>query len=179
MMKRELFTLHIQLGYRYDDSPVVVSEGSPPPDDPPMTYTQTARPGSRAPHAWTAPGWSTLDLFGRGFVLLRFDPALDVSAVRSAAQRVALPLQVIDVDDPRIAALYERALVLVRPDGFVAWRAAAVTGDMAAGVDAVRGTSKRDSAVAKPPDAPVRSAAGRHGCVRANDEPDRGKGDAS
>ena len=35
------------------------------------TYTQTARPGARAPHVWLADGRSTLDLFGRGFVLLR------------------------------------------------------------------------------------------------------------
>ena len=32
------------------------------------TYTQTARPGARAPHVWLPDGRSTLDLFGRGFV---------------------------------------------------------------------------------------------------------------
>ena len=59
------------LGYRYDTSPIVWPDGTsaPPLDD--RTYTQTARPGARAPHAWLPDGRSTLDLFGRGFTLLR------------------------------------------------------------------------------------------------------------
>ena len=59
-----------------------------------MTYTQTARPGSRAPHAWLSPGRSTLDLFGRSFVLLRFDAAVDVTVLvrRLVLHGVNLPL---------------------------------------------------------------------------------------
>jgi hypothetical protein len=48
-------------------------------------------------------------------------------------------LQVVDLRDPTIAALYERSLVLVRPDGHVAWRADAVPEDALALIDRVRG----------------------------------------
>ena len=86
-------------------------------------YVPTARPGHRAPHAWLGDGRSTLDLFGRGFMLLRFgaNPP-EAARLIAAAQATNLPLDVIDIADPAIAALYERKLVLVRPDGHVAWR---------------------------------------------------------
>ncbi len=138
-MKREWFTLHIHLGYRYDASPVIWPDGTPAVEDPPMAYTQIARPGSRAPHVWLTPGRSTLDLFGRGFVLLRFDPTVKVDGLTEAARRRALPLQIIDLDDPEAAGLYARRLVLVRPDGFVAWRADEAPSDPVALVDHVRG----------------------------------------
>ena len=53
------------------------------------------------------------------------------------AQRV--PFQAIDIDDPATATLYERRLVLVRPDGHVAWRADEPPTDPVAIVDMVRG----------------------------------------
>ena len=40
------------------------------------------RPGARAPHAWLAEGSSTLDLFGRSFVLLQQDDRKGLAAVR-------------------------------------------------------------------------------------------------
>ena len=70
-MRHEWFTLGVHLGYRYDNSPICWPDGTPAPPDDSRAYTQTARPGHRAPHVWLADGRSTLDLFGRGFVLLR------------------------------------------------------------------------------------------------------------
>ncbi|HUB95124.1 MAG TPA: FAD-dependent monooxygenase, partial [Stellaceae bacterium] len=90
-MRHEWYTLGIHLGYRYEGSPLVVPDGTPEPPDTVNTYEQTARPGHRAPHVWLAPGRSTLDLFGRDFVLLRFDASLDVDALRDAAQRAGVP----------------------------------------------------------------------------------------
>lgn len=139
MMKREWFTLHIHLGYRYEASPVIVPDGTPPPNDPVMSYTQIARPGSRAPHAWLAPGKSTLDLFGRGFALLRFDAAVNVEPIAQAARSRGVPLAVVDISDRKIADLYDGTLVLVRPDGFVAWRAAEVPSDPEQIIDVVSG----------------------------------------
>jgi hypothetical protein len=40
-----------------------------------------------------------------------------------------VPLRVIAADDPAVARLYERRLVLVRPDGMVAWRADSLPDD--------------------------------------------------
>jgi len=50
-----------------------------------------------------------------------------------------VPLSILSVADPAIAALYERRLVLVRPDGHVAWRADAAPTDPSALVERVRG----------------------------------------
>ena len=123
MMRREWFTLGIHLGYVYEGSPIIVPDGTPPPPDEVESYEQTSRPGSRAPHVWLADGRSTLDLFGRGFVLLRFgqNPPSSEPLVRAAAER-QLPLSVVDIDSDEAARAYERRLVLVRPDGHSAWR---------------------------------------------------------
>jgi 2-polyprenyl-6-methoxyphenol hydroxylase-like FAD-dependent oxidoreductase len=114
MMKREWHTIGIHLGYRYEGSPIVVPDGTPEPADTVSTYEQTARPGHRAPHAWLAPGRSTLDLFGKGFVLLRFDRNTSVNALQDAAAQRGFPLQIEDIASPQAKGLYERKLVLVR-----------------------------------------------------------------
>jgi 2-polyprenyl-6-methoxyphenol hydroxylase-like FAD-dependent oxidoreductase len=141
MMKREWHTVGIHLGYRYEGSPVVVPDGTPEPPDTVTTYEQTARPGHRAPHVWLKPGLSTLDLFGRGFVLLRFDPEVSVEAMQAAAAQRGVPLQVNDIGDAKAASLYQRKLVLVRPDGHVAWRGDAMPQDALAVIDTVRGAA--------------------------------------
>jgi 2-polyprenyl-6-methoxyphenol hydroxylase-like FAD-dependent oxidoreductase len=136
---REFRTIGAQLGYRYDASPICVADGTPALPDPMETYEPTARPGSRAPHAWLADGRSTLDLFGRGFALLRFAEAIDTSGLHQAAAKRGVPLWEVAIDDPTTASLYERGLVLVRPDGHVAWRADAVPSDPAKILDQVTG----------------------------------------
>jgi hypothetical protein len=50
-----------------------------------------------------------------------------------------VPLTVVTLADPKIIALYERKLVLVRPDGHVAWRADAEPADADALIDVIRG----------------------------------------
>ncbi len=131
-------TAGLQLGYRYEGSPICIGDGTPPMPDDPEKFIPSARPGSRAPHALLADGRSTLDLFGRGFVLLRFGDA-DTAGLEQAAAAVGMPLQIADVDQEEAAALYGRNLVLVRPDGHVAWRGDAVPGDTGTLVDRVRG----------------------------------------
>jgi 2-polyprenyl-6-methoxyphenol hydroxylase-like FAD-dependent oxidoreductase len=122
-MKHEWYTLGMHLGYRYESSPICVPDGTPSIPDDPMHYVPTSRPGSRAPHVWLADGRSTLDLFGRGFVLMQIGPhALDVEPLVQAARQKRVPLQVVAIDEPAVTAAYERRLVLVRPDGHVAWR---------------------------------------------------------
>ena len=50
-----------------------------------------------------------------------------------------MPLEIVDIADAGIAALYERKLVLVRPDGHVAWRDDAAPADAQALVERVCG----------------------------------------
>jgi 2-polyprenyl-6-methoxyphenol hydroxylase-like FAD-dependent oxidoreductase len=139
-MRREWFTIGIQLGYRYENSPICIPDGTPAPPDETASYTQTARPGHRAPHAWLAPGQSTIDLFGHGFVLMRFGAApADVTPLVTAAAKRRVPLTVRDIASEEVAALYERRLVLVRPDGHVAWRGDEPPLDAVRVIDIVRG----------------------------------------
>jgi hypothetical protein len=52
-----------------------------------------------------------------------------------------VPLEVVEIGDPAIAALYERKFVLVRPDGHVAWRGDAAPADPLRVIDVVRGAA--------------------------------------
>jgi 2-polyprenyl-6-methoxyphenol hydroxylase-like FAD-dependent oxidoreductase len=135
--------LYLELGYRYA-SPAIVAE--PGDDRPPQQHPRECQgePGSRAPHVWLNRRGdlvSTLDLFGQNFVLLagpRGDAWRD--AARGAAERLGIGLDAHLVDDgtgeltdtdAHFRAAYgisPGGAVLVRPDGFVAWRAAEATG---------------------------------------------------
>jgi len=137
----EFRTIGLQIGYRYEDSPICVPDGTSAPPDTAETYVPSARPGARAPHAWLHDGRSILDLFGRGFVLLRFGDAPPCAELRAAAQRRGVPLTIATVDDQAAARLYERRLVLVRPDGHVAWRSDLAPPDPVGLVDRLRGAA--------------------------------------
>ena len=50
-----------------------------------------------------------------------------------------MPLNVIELNNPEIAALYEQPLVLVRPDGHVSWRGNSKDVDPQKVIDTVRG----------------------------------------
>ncbi len=128
----------IHLGYIYNPSPIVVPDGSAQPEDDTFGYRPTTFPGARAPHAWLAPDQSMLDLFGDGFALLNF-AGLSTDTIESAAKQRAVPLTIRRIDNPEIAALYEKPLVLVRPDGHVAWRGDRPPGDPLGMIDIVRG----------------------------------------
>jgi hypothetical protein len=138
-LQQEWTSHGVGLGYRYEGSPIVEPDGAPEPPDPVQTYVQTARPGHRAPHAWLPDGRSTIDLFGDGFVLLRFDPRVAVDGLVAAAKALGARLSVVDLSDPEVARLYERKLVLVRPDAHVAWRADRVPADPSALIAKVAG----------------------------------------
>lgn len=122
VMKPEWFTLGITMGYRYDQSPIIIPDDTRAPPLTVSTYDQTARPGARAPHVWMGDGRSTLDLFGKSFVLLRLAGQKGASFIAAAAAAAGVPIEVIDLDEPDVLTAYERACVLVRPDGHVAWR---------------------------------------------------------
>jgi 2-polyprenyl-6-methoxyphenol hydroxylase-like FAD-dependent oxidoreductase len=140
-----LYTDNLLLGGCYEDSPLCVGDGSAAIPLERLDFAPTARPGARAPHAWLPDGRSTLDLFGAGFVLLRFGgPAAAVGTLGEAARSRGVPLRVVDIDDPEIAALYEKRLVLVRPDGHVAWRGDDLPVEPDQIIDHVRGATIRD-----------------------------------
>lgn len=118
------------------ESQAVVPDGSSPPAavDPITEYLPSAHPGCRAPHVWLEKNGerlSTIDLFGRGFVLLAAGAG---SVWRAAAAQSGIPkMDVWVVGDDFVDSdgtwmttygVQDGGAVLVRPDGYVAWRSA-------------------------------------------------------
>ncbi len=131
-----------QIGHIYENSPVCVADGTPAPEVDFRVYNPTTYPGARAPHAPIAKGKSVLDLYGQGFVLLRLGPdAPEADGLVEAAGARGLPLVVHAFDLAELTELYERRLVLVRPDGHVAWRGDTMPADCLAVIDRVRGAA--------------------------------------
>ena len=139
--EREFYSLGVVLGYRYADSPVIVPDGSAPPERHPTRYTPSAHPGCLAPHLWLADGVSLYDRFGRGFTLLVTDggETADSRRLAEAAARRNMPFTVLAPGDGRLAGLYGARYALVRPDQHVAWRGDAVPAEAGALLDRVRG----------------------------------------
>jgi 2-polyprenyl-6-methoxyphenol hydroxylase-like FAD-dependent oxidoreductase len=124
-MGEEFASIGVQLGARYDGSPIVSTDGAPPADDY-VHYVPSAVPGGRAPHLWLGPGRaygdSLFDRLGKGFTLLRFGGRADGDPIQAAAAARKIPLAVLDVPLAAARDLYGRNLALVRPDQYVAWR---------------------------------------------------------
>ena len=123
--------------FSYWNSPICLRSDADDPEPDPTLLSPSTVPGSPAPHAWLAPGKSTLDLFQGQFTLFNF--GADAGPLLAAAALRDVPMQLIAPDDADIAGLYERKLVLVRPDAFVAWRGDECPADAGAVIDQVRG----------------------------------------
>lgn len=109
----------------YQGSPIVAADPAIPPAYSLDKYTPTTIPGCRTPHIWLADGSSLYDRLGNGFALLRTDANVDVDPLLAAAQQFSVPLTLVDLPNTaEVRALYDVALVLSRPDQYVAWRGA-------------------------------------------------------
>ena len=133
----------LNFGTYYDRSPIIAYDGAEPPAYTMDLYTPSTVPGCRTPHFKREDGGSLYDAMGPEFTLLRFDAAVDVTALESAARDRGVPLRILDVSRPRAAILDGNALVLSRPDQHVAWRGAQVPADPRALIDRVRGAANQ------------------------------------
>ncbi len=122
---REFHNLGCVLGYRYEDSPVIMHDPGAPPVSDYQVYVPSSYPGCVAPHAWLPDGTSLYDSFGDGFTLL-----INRSVGRPVPERAAadarglgIPLRIVDISDLSIDALYPTAYTVIRPDQHVAARA--------------------------------------------------------
>ena len=139
--------MSMEIGYRYNSAAVALEP------DAGVALTEhprdsKGRPGSRAPHVVlerAGAAVSSLDLFGRAFVLLAGqDGRAWRDAACGAADEMGVPLEAHligagELRDPVGAfpdgyGITETGAVLVRPDGFVAWRARAGADDPAAAI---------------------------------------------
>jgi hypothetical protein len=103
------------------------------------------QPGTRAPHVALGAGRSTLDLFGRSFVLLRAGP-------RRGAEPAPPGVETHDIDADGFAGAYgisAQGAALVRPDGIVGWRShgAFAPAELAGALDAIRAADSRSQPV--------------------------------
>ena len=130
----------LNFGYFYEDSPLIAYDGATPPAYTMYDFTPSTVPGCRTPHVWLADGRSLYDALGAGYTLLRFDPDVSADGLASAAAACDVPLTVLDVKSPE-AGIYDRKLVLSRPDQHVAWRGDAEPRDPLALIDLVRGAA--------------------------------------
>ncbi len=136
----EFASIGVQLGARYDSSPIVAGDGTAPPPDDPAIYVPSSVPGGRAPHVWLADRSSLYDHFGPGFTVLELPGRRsDGRDLAAAFARRAIPLTVHDVPVPEARDLYQSGLALIRPDQHVAWRGDALPDDCDALVRRVTG----------------------------------------
>ena len=146
---RRLFELVRQVTYgivldeRYDRSEIVIDDGTRARPWSTSDCEPLARPGHRAPHAFLTTGEPLYDALGTGFTLLDFGATPNaIEKIEKAAADRGVPLNVLPIDEPSIRDLYERRLVLVRPDQHVAWRADDAPPDAGLLIDIVRGAAR-------------------------------------
>lgn len=118
----QLDNLGIHFGYRYGNSPLVVPDGTPAPvwewdRVAPSTWPGCLLPAARLPH-----GHWVDQALGSGFTLVDLSGEHVGKELVRQAEDHGLPIAHLAIDSPRVRELYERDLVLVRPDHHVAWR---------------------------------------------------------
>jgi len=132
----------IHIGYGYWWSPVVSGNPGEIGDFDPHAYRPSNVAGFRAPHTWLPDGRSTLDLFGRDHVLLNIGAEAGAGGeLLKAAQAAGIPVTVEHLNPADAGNVYERSLLLVRPDGFIAWSGDDDPADPDSVVNCIRGAT--------------------------------------
>jgi 2-polyprenyl-6-methoxyphenol hydroxylase-like FAD-dependent oxidoreductase len=132
-LNRRVYEMHgADLGYRYV-SAVICDEPGEPPEDDSYRYQPSTWPGAHLPHVWLEPGVGLFDVLGLGYTLLRLgDHAADTAPLAAVFAEREIPLKILEIDSAEIREVYQRDLVLVRPDLHVAWRGDELPSDVTA-----------------------------------------------
>jgi len=135
----------VSMGYRYQSAAIL----DPVEGDPVTPAKLRGEPGTRAPHVpidgGVAGAQSTIDLYGKNAVLLAGPGGSDwVNGATSAAKELGIPLdayrfggEITGEDGPERYGIGTDGAVLIRPDGFVAWRSTGSVADPAREVERV------------------------------------------
>ncbi|MFE7393632.1 FAD-dependent oxidoreductase [Streptomyces sp. NPDC057582] len=161
-LKNYEFNAHgVEMNQRYvssavlpDDSPAEVWQ-----QDRELVHQPTTRPGAKLPHAWLVDEQgervSTLDVVGDGTFTVLTGLSGDVwdAAATACQAELGVPLRVVRVGDDncrdvygewsRVSEIAEDGVLLVRPDGYVAWRRAAAPGSERSAQDELLGALRR------------------------------------
>jgi putative polyketide hydroxylase len=132
----------VLIGYQYVSAAVVFDDSAPAdPDAVSLVEELRGQPGTRVPHAWVHHAGrriSTLDLVGPGFTLFTGSSGAPwASAADAVSTMLNVPVSVhsigadgeigdIDGRWAELTGLLSDEALLVRPDGFVAWRTGAL-----------------------------------------------------
>ncbi|EXJ76275.1 uncharacterized protein A1O5_00783 [Cladophialophora psammophila CBS 110553] len=177
--------LGIEMGYRYTSVIIVPDTTGEEPSWTAHEYNPTTWPGSRPPHLFLKDNTAIFDLFGKYFTLVHFigerDEAGNTEYFDEAAKVMGIPLKHVTLkNEDHARALWERNLVLVRPDGHVSWRSNAISHrstalhvlEVAVGQHfaAIRG-SVDDQLVAVGPGREVAQQANKNSELRSNSNP--------
>jgi 2-polyprenyl-6-methoxyphenol hydroxylase-like FAD-dependent oxidoreductase len=119
-------------GARYMSS-AILPDGIPLPEltDEITEYTPSANPGCRAPHVWLMRAGeriSTIDLFGKGFVLFvgprgeNWIKAAQLAMTDTSVYQLGTDLFDLNRVWFNTYEVADDGAVLVRPDGYIAWR---------------------------------------------------------
>jgi 2-polyprenyl-6-methoxyphenol hydroxylase-like FAD-dependent oxidoreductase len=111
-----------ELGYRYVDSPVIdnIPGG---PEHLFRDYRPTSWPGARMPHVWLEDDAPIQDRISNvGYTLLCLNGRHQTAALEKAFRDRSAPFGVLHVASEPARAIYERDLILLRPDMHVVWR---------------------------------------------------------
>lgn len=139
----------VTFGGRYDGSPIIVPDGTEPPEDSAAVYSPTACPGGRAPHAWLADGRSLFDALGFEFSLLCLEGGGgDAGALVDQAAALGVPLTVVDLAGEGLKELYAARFALIRPDQIVCWRGDALPEDLSQLLSRITGRRDVDAQAA-------------------------------
>jgi 2,4-dichlorophenol 6-monooxygenase len=141
---------NIEFGYTYD-SAAIIDDGTPAPVpvDKVRLYSPSTRPGHPLPHAWVERAGERVPLRslihdGHFALIAGEDGQAWVDAAAKIGEQLRIPLRTarvglgdVDLIDVRMAWLKQRSIsptgaVLVRPDGYIAFRSIAAADDAVA-----------------------------------------------
>lgn len=117
------------MGYRYNGSSIIVADRLA--KEPPTSITKyfpSTWPGARAPHVFLSDGSTSIfDLYGTDYSIVDFTTSGHAADLfLAAAGKLDIPVTKIHLPkESHCRAIWERDVVLVRPDGFVSWRSSA------------------------------------------------------
>lgn len=120
----------VEFGQIYRSTGILGREGSQPDAQVPDRWK--GQPGTRAPHVWiwhNGKALSTLELFKGDWVVLSEDSAWEEIVTRTQ-EKLGMNAQFVHVRQPEQAAvgfgetygIPPNGCVLIRPDGYIAWR---------------------------------------------------------
>ncbi|MCC3761592.1 FAD-dependent monooxygenase [Glycomyces sp. TRM65418] len=133
----------VHFGYRYEGSPVIAAEEGEAPQWDWTAIVPSTWPGGRPPSIRLGDGTALFDAFGTGFTLVDMSQVDTGKALVARAVERGIPMTHLAVDDADVRDVWQRDLVLVRPDQHVAWRGNHAPANPDALLDLVTGAPTR------------------------------------